>query len=213
MTVSEAHGLTSTFFFIATGERTAMGGNYDLASPWISRRLVEIHRRGHEIGLHGSFDSLEHPTAITQEVRRLRSIAARLEIQQETFGGRQHFLRWDNATTWPAYEIAGLSYDTSVGYAEDIGFRAGTCRDYPAYDLIARRPLNLVERPLHVMDGAIAPYLQFPSTDAVARVLAMAAQCRRFRGSLVVLWHNTSIASNRAKRQYRELIEALASSA
>ena len=48
----------------------------------------------------------------------------RTGVRQDGLGGRRRFLRWSNLTTWRNYASAGLVHDTTVGYAEGVGFRA-----------------------------------------------------------------------------------------
>jgi len=211
MSVSEAHGLISTFYVMASGERLSTGGDYEVSSPWMVARLHDIHRRGHQIGLHGSFATYADAQALRQEAERLLAVMDGAGIRQDGLGGRQHFLRWSSLTTWTEYASAGLSHDTTVGYAEGIGFRAGTCQDYPAFDLVGERELDVVERPLHVMDGALMPYLGIASDAALEQLNGVADTCRRFRGAFTLLWHNTSLATQAARRQYRNLIATLAS--
>ncbi len=211
MSVSEKHGIASTFYVMASGEPASTGGNYDVSSPWMAARLMEIHRRGHQIGLHGSFETHADGPALRREVDRLVGVMDRTGVRQDGLGGRQHFLRWSNLTTWRNYASAGLVHDTTVGYAEGVGFRAGTCRDYPAFDLSSARELDVVERPLHVMDGALIPYLGVASDTALEQVITVAETCRRFQGAFSLLWHNTSLATRAEHRQYEDLIATLAS--
>jgi hypothetical protein len=47
------------------------------------------------------------------------------------------------------------------------------------------------------------------SPDAAhAAVVELAAQCRRFDGSLGLLWHNSELPTDRQKRWYESLVAA-----
>jgi hypothetical protein len=211
MDVSERHGLRSAFYFLAHREQhPRRDGAYLFEAPWVRGLIAGIARRGHEIGVHPSFGTYRDPARIGEELGRLRRVAEAAGARQEEWGGRQHFLRWANPATWRAWEQAGLSYDSTVAYADAVGFRAGTCRPYRAFDLQARRPLRLVERPLAVMDVALLPEAG-GSLDAAAQVvLDLAASCRRHGGCLTILWHNnTLLRSAREQRWYAELIAAV----
>ena len=70
---------------------------------------------------------------------------------------------------------------------------------------------TLSERPLHVMDGALIPYLGVASDTALEQVITVAETCRRFQGAFSLLWHNTSLATRAEHRQYEDLIATLAS--
>jgi hypothetical protein len=126
-------------------------------------------------------------------------VCAEERIEQSEWGARQHFLRWENPTTWRAYEEAGLAYDASVGYSARPGFRAGTCREYPVFDLEARRELRLRERPLVLMDTPTLDQIENPE----AQIAWFQAECSRVGGDFTVLWHNHWLVSARQRRLLR----------
>ena len=177
----------------------------------MSELIGRIARRGHEIGIHPSFPTYRDAERTREEVERLRRVAEAQGVQQEEWGGRQHYLRWTNPDTWRNWEAAGLAYDSTLGYAEALGFRAGTCHPYRVFDLRERRPLRLRERPLQVMDVALPFAAGFDAARTAVREIA--AECRRYRGCLVVLWHNnTLLRSRREQRWYEELVAAVSGS-
>ena len=209
MDVSERHATASAFYFLATEESTPLEGLYTLEQPWIRALMRTIHERGHEIGLHGSFHSYTDPRRTEAEYLRLRRTAEREGVTQERWGGRQHYLRWENPVTWSNWEAAGLDYDSTLGYADRIGFRAGTSYEFAPFHLLDRRPLELRERPLQVMDGTLFEYMKLRPDSAFERVVTIARECRRYGGTLSLLWHNNSLPTGRQKRWYEELASAL----
>jgi hypothetical protein len=209
MDVSERNGVRSAFNFIAADEPGPHNGHYTLAHPWIRALVRRIHERGHEIGFHAGFGTFRDVNRTAAEFGRLRATATSLGIAQSRWGGRQHYLQWENPATWSNWEHAGLDYDSSVGFADRVGFRAGTCREYPAFNLHERRPLRLLERPLHVMDGTLFGYMRLKRSAAAEHALRVAAQCQRYGGTLTILWHNSSILTSADRRWYERLVEAL----
>jgi hypothetical protein len=210
MDVSERHGLRSAFYFLAHREQRPRAGPYLFERPWVRALIGHIARRGHEVGLHPSFCTYRDPAAIREEFGRLRRVADAAGVRQDRWGGRQHFLRWANPDTWRGWEQAGLSYDSTVAYPDGIGFRAGTCHPYRAFDLQERRPLVLVERPFQVMDVTLLPVMRRSPQGAQDVVLDVAAWCRRYGGCLGILWHNnTVLRSAREQRWYASLVEAV----
>jgi len=97
-----------------------------------------------------------------------------------------------------------------LGFADAIGYRAGTGRSFPAYDLVDHRQLPLRIRPLHVMDGTLLGYMLLDHPDALASVAAMSGRTRTFGGDFSILWHNSSLETHRAKKLYLEVLSALA---
>jgi hypothetical protein len=209
MDVSERHATASAFYFLATERMTALDGLYTLDQPWIGSLIRRIHDRGHEIGLHASFDSHLDWRRTELEFVRLRHAAERQGVSQERWGGRQHYLRWENPITWSNWEAAGLDYDSTLGYADRIGFRAGTSYEFAPFHLLERRPLRLRERPLQVMDGTLFEYMGLSPDTAFESVIEVARAWRRYGGTLSLLWHNSSLPTARQKRWYEELAAAV----
>jgi len=209
MDTSEKHGIRSAFYFIAD-RRHSLDGTYDIDAPWIRNLLVRIHRRGHEIGLHGSYTTFRDASQVYLEFEHLKAACASLGIERTTWGGRQHYLRWENPTTWQAYSEAGLSYDSTLTFADHVGFRCGTCREYPVFNLRSRKQLALRERPLIAMEGSLFSYQRLGVRAALEQIAALRNACRRVRGDFTLLWHNSSLASGAEKRAYRQAIELLA---
>jgi hypothetical protein len=211
--VSERHGLRSSFYFMAhdTGDRLDPGLDPPplLTDPRVQRLMKRVHAGGHEIGLHPSYNTFRDEARTRAEFTRLRETADRLGIHPERWGGRQHYLRWENPTTWRHWEAVGLDYDGSVGYADDIGFRSGVCDEHPVFDLQARRRLAIRERPLHVMDATLFGTLGLSLRDAHDRILEIARACKEHAGPLGLLWHNNELASQGAKEWYSSLIGAI----
>ena len=86
--------------------------------------MRRIHERGHEIGLHPSYNTFVHPERIAREGQRLQRICMEEGIEQSEWGGRMHFLRWQWPTTAYGWEQAGFQYDSTLSYADRPGFAA-----------------------------------------------------------------------------------------
>jgi hypothetical protein len=211
MDVSERHGLTGAFYFLAAaGTVSPTEPPYTLAHPWIRALLRRVHRRGHEVGFHAGFGTHRDAERTRGEFERLRDAAAREGVRQEAWGGRQHYLLWENPVTWSNWDLAGLDYDSTLAHADRIGFRAGTCHPFRTFHLLERRPLRLRERPFQVMDGTLFQYMGLSPDAALERVLALVEQCRRHGGTFSLLWHNSVLQTARQKRWYEELVAAIA---
>ena len=211
MDTSERHGLRSAFYFLANNDVNPRGGRYDLVDhPWVRELMGRVARRGHEVGFHAGFGTFRDPVRTAEEFERLRAVAERAGVRQERWGGRQHYLQWANPDTWRNWEDAGLAYDCTLAFSEAAGFRTGTCREYPVFDLVARRPLALREQPFQVMDVTLFGHQRLTPDAAHASVVDIARTCRRFSGDLGILWHNDEVLRTaRQHRWYEALIEAV----
>lgn len=210
MDLSEQHNLTSAFYFIC-GHTSSMDADYEPEHPAIRSLIREIHRRGHEIGLHPSYGTYQKPQLIAHEADRLRSILAEENIQQDAIGGRMHYLRWEHPTTMNAWADAGMAYDSTLSYADRPGFRCGTCYEYPAFDPGSQESFNLRIRPLTVMECSItAPqYLNFGTGDNAKEKFALFKNnCRLVNGDFTLLWHNSEFTEKSMIELYKDIIRA-----
>ncbi|HEX5824546.1 MAG TPA: polysaccharide deacetylase family protein, partial [Candidatus Limnocylindrales bacterium] len=202
-------GLRSTFYFLAGNEPGEHDFRYRISDPRVLGLLRQVHDRGHEVGLHASYDSYLSPVRIAFEFDALVQACRAAGFDQATWGVRQHYLRFRNPETWAGHEAAGFEHDSTLGYADAVGFRAGTCREYPLFDVQGRRPLALRERPLIVMDATLLGYNALALDAATARAVEIVDACRRHGGDAVVLYHNSSLPTPALRRHYVGLVDAL----
>ena len=212
MDCAEAHGLRSAFYWICRRGDGHYGPDYGLDMPWVRSLMKGIIERGHELGLHPSYGSHDEPGRIRYEFEALMDTAESLGCRQASWGGRQHYLRWEAPATWRHWDDAALSYDSTLGYSATAGFRCGTCYEYPAFDLSGRVQLKLRERPLVAMDVALLSESCMALTpgQAYEQVTALAQACRRFGGDFTLLWHNDSLVHRWQKLLYKRIVRAIA---
>jgi hypothetical protein len=208
MDQSEKHGVESEFLFV-TGRSSSFDVNYNIDDPPIQTIMREIHSRGHWIGLHASYSSQRSERQLKDEFSRLLTDASALGIRQETWGSRMHYLRWQHGTTWPMLDAAGVDYDSTLGFADHVGFRAGTCREFPVFDLVQTQPLKLREKPLIAMDQTLLhpAYMHQRKDGVLGWIESISRECRNYAGSFVILWHNSTLISSEDRRLYAEILE------
>lgn len=213
MAVNEQLGQSAAFYFIPQVTDNRFDKPVSLDDPRMRSLLREIHDRGHEIGIHPGYQTYESPELMGESAKSLRSVLDQEGIQQRELGGRQHYLRWRSPTTGRLWDAQGLSYDSTLSYADQPGFRCGTCREYPLFDLERRTPLELKERPLIVMECSVIAdrYLGMGYSDsALEYMLRLRETCHRFGGDFTFLWHNSHLSYPEDKRFYRALLESTA---
>jgi hypothetical protein len=118
-------------------------------------------------------------------------------------------LRWEAPATWQAWEDAELDYDATLSFADHIGFRCGTCYEYPAFNLTTRTPLKLREQPLIVMESSALDkhYMNLPVEFARVELGKLKEYCRMFGGDFTLLWHNHRLVEHRERELYRSLVQ------
>ncbi len=181
--------IRSTWFVLAgtPTRRTVMAG--DLTYTPESRRaraaLREIAAGGHEIGLHGSFATMESSDEFRVQRERLGALTG-----TRPAGVRQHFLRMRPGATQRAMAAAGFRYDATYGFPDRNGFRLGAADVVPGWDDESGRASPTDEVPLLWMDRALSKYRGIEDPAAwVDDALALAERCQSLEGLWVGLWH------------------------
>lgn len=211
MDVSEKHGLTSAFYFICGRTDIKKDADYEPTHPAIRNLMRNISSRGHEIGLHPSYGSYQKPEIISAEAIKLRRIMQEEGIVQKVLGGRMHYLRWQHPTTLNAWANAGMTYDSTLGYADRPGFRCGTSFEYPAYDPVSGTMLPIRIRPLIAMEGTIisSRYMGLGTGEvALSKFLELKYACQAVGGCFTLLWHNSKFESKNEKKLYESILES-----
>lgn len=186
MQLSENQNIQSHFFFISGGN-TQYDNHYQIEHPVIQDLLQEIDERGHRIGFHPSYDAYNNAAQFGEELERLQAVSP-----QEVKTGRQHYLRFETPTTWRIWEQYGMEWDSTLGYAEQIGFRCGVCYPFTVFDVEERKALNLKERPLLAMEVSLQQYQQATPEEADMQLQNLVNIVQSYGGEMVLLWHNSS---------------------
>jgi hypothetical protein len=128
---------------------------------------------------------------------------------------RFHYLRHDTHATLPELDRLGFGYDSSQGYGDAIGLRAGFSFPYHPYHLAEERPLGLVELPLAVMDATLAEqrYLGLSPAAGLERTLRLLERVADVGGTVAILWHIDRFSREYARgwdRVYDSVLEWVA---
>lgn len=188
------NGRRSTFFLVPFKHRpgTAPDGTTDAsrAVPYqaseIREELTAAAANGAEIGVHG-IDAWRDADAGRAEMRELTAITGR-----KTAGVRMHWLYFGKDSA-EQLEAAGFDYDSTWGYNDAVGYRAGTSQ------VFRLRTSGLMELPLSIMDSALfySGRMGLAREEALQLCRALVANARRFGGTLVINWHCRSLAPER----------------
>jgi hypothetical protein len=186
----QAAELPSTWFVLCgtptVGTIRAGDLTYRPESPAARRMLAAIVAAGDEIGLHGSFATMDGGAAVFDAQRRRLDAVSGVALR----GVRQHYLRMRPGATQREMAGAGFAYDATFGFADRNGFRLGSADIVPAWDAAAGAPLPLDEVPLVWMDRALSKYQGVEDPEAwIDDALVLADSCRAVNGLWVGLWH------------------------
>lgn len=201
--ISRVRGMHSAFYWTASTHASEWDRGYDVRHPQIAETIQTLRADGFEMGLHPAHHTFDSQERLDAEVAALRRF-----VGSDPIGGRHHYLRW-RPDTWLAWERAGLAYDSTVGYHDGIGFRAGTCVPYHPWLLNDDRESALLEIPLVVMDCTPVSYMALPQPDTLARVDALVRRCEAVGGVFTLLWHNASVVDPPYAKLYPRILDRI----
>jgi hypothetical protein len=182
----------SSFFFIPLKNSAGRNLNND-PSHWMRAAQYNITKvkniiaylkdNNKEIGLHG-IDAWAAVESAAAEKKLLEK-----ESGSSPAGTRMHWLYFSEKS----HEIldkTGFAYDSTVGYNDSIGYRAGTAQAY--------RPLGisaLLELPLHIQDVALftPSFLNLTEKQALPVCLRLLETTKKYGGAITLLWHFNTI--------------------
>ncbi len=203
MSQSERHGLRSQFYVVCGG-RHRLDPGYDPGHPAIRKLMRDIHLRGHLLGLHPSYGCMDDPAMLAEELSVLRRLAAEEGIVQEGWGVRMHYVRCLYPDLWRQLDSLGADHDASMGYADRVGFRAGTAFSYPAFDPALQRAYALKVRPFVVMEGTLyaKSYMHLGNEERLRKLDQLSRACAQVGADFSLLWHNSELADSELRSTY-----------
>ncbi len=187
--------IRSTFFLIPFKDRCGdkvdglaqnrRASRYDIAD--VHHDVENLLEQGFEIGAHG-IDAWHSSEIGRQEFNRIAE-----HTKQSKIGVRMHWLCFDKRSPRILDQV-GFHYDSTFGYNDAVGFRAGTSQVF--------RPLGvtgLLELPLHIQDVALFSPGQMGLTENEAWTLCedLFRTVSNYGGVITLLWHLRSLAPER----------------
>jgi hypothetical protein len=204
------NGQRSTFFVVPFKGRPGVAPDGSINSrravryeaQEIREDLAKSVGRGNEIGVHG-IDAWRDVDAGRAEMRQVAAVTGKA-----TAGVRMHWLYFDRNSP-QRLEEAGFDYDSTWGYNETVGYRAGTSQVFRL-----SRSEQLLELPLSIMDSALfyRGRMNLGEDEALQLCRRMVANAKHYGGTLVINWHERSLAPERLwGRFYQELLKEVRS--
>jgi hypothetical protein len=188
-------GLGSTFYFIpfpntpglleSTPAPARRAAKYDLTQ--IRGQVQELVDHDCEVGLHG-IDAWHDQQKGKTESSRIREFTGESQL-----GIRMHWLYWGKESA-TVLDASGFDYDSTSGFNNAVGFRAGTTQVF--------RPLgvkHLLELPLNIQDSALfyPDRMNLSERDALDTCKNVIRSVLSGRGALTLNWHTRSLSPER----------------
>ena len=185
----------STFFVIPfknrAGHKVAGKYAYRRAARYdvmdIQEMVKKLINNRFEVGVHG-IDAWHDTTAAREEKNRIAAISEKNRV-----GIRMHWLCFDK-NTFGKLDEAGFAYDSTFGFNDAVGYRAGTSQ---AFKPIGTK--NIFELPLLIQDTALfnPKHMSLTKNEAWDLSKDLIEKAAVYGGMLTILWHDRSLSPER----------------
>lgn len=157
-----------------------------------------------KVGIHPSFKTNYRPEQLATEINRLSRI-----VKRNIVSSRQHYIKLNLPETYRNLVKEDIEEDYTMGYADAIGFRAGSCTPYFFYDLDEEMEVKLKIFPFQLMEASLKHYLNYSPETAIREIKKIIKEVVAVKGTLISVWHNESLGEELGWEGWREVYEAL----
>ena len=190
-------------FFFLLGKMSKYDRNVSSTNRQLQKLVSELSAYCN-VGIHPSYRSTKNKKELKVEIQTLEAISGK-KIKTS----RQHFLRLELPKTYQRLIKAGITQDYTMGYADQVGFRAGTSSSFWFYDLKKEIQTKLRVHPFQMMDVALKNYLKLSSDEAWIIIEKLMLEIRKYGGTFISLWHNESLSDQSEWMGWRLVFEKM----
>lgn len=155
------------------------------------KEIIQTFDQQCKVGIHPGYDTYLNPKVLGHEKERLEKIT-----QNPVKFSRQHFLRLKLPETYNILLEQKIEFDFSMGYAELPGFRMGTARLCPWFNLQTNTITELQLQPFCYMDGTLNEYLKLSPHHALEEIESLKNAVKKHGGTFSFIWHNETMGFN-----------------
>ncbi len=198
----EEYELNPIYFFLV--------GDYDAYDKNISinvseyQSLIKSIADYAKVGLHPSYASNHESGKLQMEIRRLSKI-----LKRDILRSRQHFLKLTFPDTYQNLLDHDIKHDYTMGFASQLGFRAGICTPFFFYNIRREMKTTLRIHPFCVMDATLKYYSNADPKEAIDQVQKLIDEVKAVNGHFISLWHNNSLSDEYEWEGWLRVYEAL----
>jgi hypothetical protein len=189
------------YVFFLLGDYSTYDKNINAnRKPFIS--LIKSIADYCKVGLKVSYFALDNLVILKKEKLRIESIInTHLDISRNSFSKLNLPNSYRNLLELEVQE------DFSMGYINEIGFRAGTCTPFLFYDLDYEVQTPLKVNTFHMMDFAMLKKLSF--LDKKEALIKLIKSIQKVNGTFVPIFHNYSFVDEEPWKDFKELFNVI----
>ena len=193
-----------TYYFILFSEKAKYDRGLNPRNTYFHRLLEQLEKTG-KVGCHPSFASNTNKIKLEKEISGLSSV-----LKKEIEFSRSHFLLLNFPETYNSFIETGIKCDFTLGYADQAGFRASTCKPFNFFDLSSNRETALRLYPFAYMEETLQTYMQLNANEGLSLIKQLIDSVISVNGVFISLWHNENFEKkgwNAWKKTYEQSID------
>jgi hypothetical protein len=154
------------------------------------------------VGIHPSYKSNLSSYYLERELERIEDIiGGKIQIS------RQHYLKLHLPQTYRQLIHFNITDDYTMGYAEEVGFRAGTARPFYFFDLLKNHSTTLLIHSFAYMDRTLKDYMNLKEEKVKEKIDKLFREVNAYGGEFSFIWHNESIGDADEWKGWNEFLE------
>ncbi len=158
-----------------------------------------------EIGLKASYFALDDLSMLKKEKQRLEAIT-----NVSLFGVRNSHSKLNLPKTYRNAVELEIPREYTMGYANELGFRAGTCTPFLFYDLDYEVQTPLEVHPFHCMDFALLKYQS--QLDKEQHLERFINNIKKVDGVFTPVFHNYALSDDETWSGFKVLFNQILNS-
>ena len=178
--------INQVIFFWLMADSAQFDKNNPVDNQVFQKKIREVSTWS-DFGIHPSYASNLHPKKLSVEIKRLKNILGKPILKS-----RQHYIKLKFPETYRNLLSNGIKEDYTMAYADETGFRAGTCSSFFWYDLEKEEKTDLEIHPFCAMDVAMRNYMKLSKEESIQELKRLKSSIQKVDGKMIVLFHNSN---------------------
>jgi len=186
-------------YFFLLGNYGPFDKNISHKNPTL-QKIIRLIAAKADVGIHPSYGSHRNTYYVEEEIARLKEI-----LSINIVKSRQHYIKMSLPETYQILLKNGIKEDYSMGFADDIGFRAGICHPFYFFDLSKNQKTELRIIPFFCMDVSFSRYLKLSKDEVLPRIKPIFKKIHHYKGDIRFIFHNETFSENETWKGWREI--------
>ena len=188
-----------TIFFFLLSEYTTYDTNIS-PSNQVYKSLIKSIADYVDVGLLPSHFTMNNGVKLKKEKDRIEQI-----VNRPILKSRQHYIRMILPDTYQNLVELGIEEDYSMGYLDDIGFRASTCTPFYFYDLDFEIQMPIKLFPFAVSELTLKNHFNYVPAVAKSKINELIDEVKNVDGTFIMIFHNKSLTKDSYNQNWNQV--------